>query len=171
MEISIVKNCVRRTETVSSNVVVANRVLSNGRSERISLRPIPGLDGYYADIDRGTVYGKRGNPVGCKNSSGRIQVCAHVDNKSVSKLRSRLIASAALGRELNNDEQVDHVNNIVSDDRISNLNVCDAKSNSNNPLTRTLMKNKSRKRNNSERIELIGAVARTNRSYKVEKVK
>lgn len=172
MEISIVKNCVRRTQNVSSNVVVANRVMSNGRQERIELRSIPGHNKYYADIDRGIVYGHFGTPVGSKRRDGRMIVfCGKNNGKAVYKLRSRLIASAALGRELNSDEQVDHVNNIITDDRISNLNVCDAKSNANNPLTRTLMKNKTRRRNTSERIEVTGAVSHPHRTYNVKKSK
>lgn len=171
MEIVFVKNCVRRVENVSSNVVVANRIMSNGKQTQVNLRPVPGFEGYYADIERGIVYGRRGNPVGCKNPNGRIQLTINVNNKIVTKLRSRLIASAALGRELNSDEQVDHVNNIVTDDRISNLNVCDAKSNANNSLTRTLMKNKVRRRNTSEQIVLTGAVSRSQRTYRVEKAK
>lgn len=171
MEISIVRNCVRRTQNVSSNVVVANRVMSNGKKERVSLYPIPGYEGYFADINRGIVYGRRGNPVGCKASNGRIQISFKIGDKFFTKLRSRLIASAALGRELNSDEQVDHVNNIVTDDRISNLNICDAKSNANNSLTRTLMKNKTRRRNTSEKIEFTGAVSRSTNTNNVEKFK
>ena len=172
MEISIVRNCVRRTQNVSSNVVVANRVMSNGKKERVSLHPIPGYEGYFADLNRGIVYGRRGNPVGSKANNGRIMInFGKIDGKSIFKLRSRVIASAALGRELNSDEQVDHVNNIVTDDRLSNLNICDAKSNANNPLTRTLMKNKTRRRNNSERIEFTGAVSRSTNTNKIEKFK
>lgn len=172
MEISIVRNCVRRTQSVSSNVVVANRVMSNGKKERVSLYPIPGHEGYFADINRGIVYGRRGNPIGCKSNTGRFIInFGKIDGKYVVKLRSRLIASAALGRELNSDEQVDHVNNIVTDDRISNLNICDAKSNANNSLTRTLMKNKTRRRNTSEKIEFTGAVSRSTNTNNVEKFK
>ena len=171
MEISIVRNCVRRTQNVSSNVVVANRVMSNGKKERVSLYPIPGYEGYFADINRGIVYGRRGNPIGCKAPNGRIQISFKIGDKFFTKFRSRLIASAALGRELNSDEQVDHVNNIVTDDRISNLNICDAKSNANNSLTRTLMKNKTRRRNTSEKIEFTGAVSRSTNTNNVEKFK
>lgn len=171
MEISIVRNCVRRTQNVSSNVVVANRVMSNGKKERVSLYPVPGFDGYFADINRGIVYGRRGNPIGSKAANGRVQVSFKIGDKFITKCRSRLIASAALGRELNSDEQVDHVNNIVTDDRISNLNICDAKSNANNSLTRTLMKNKTRRRNTSEKIEFTGAVSRSTNTNNVEKFK
>ena len=173
MEISIVKNCVRRVENTTTNVVVANRVTSSGKKESINLYPIPGHNGYHADIERGIVYGRSGHPIGSKNPSGRIQLCIYVDGKYKTFLRSRLVASAALGRELAKEEEVDHVNNIVTDDRISNLNVCDHKSNMNNGLTKTLQRNKPKRRNKTEKIELTGAVKTTapKRTYKIEKAK
>jgi hypothetical protein len=171
MEISIVKNCVRRTESVSSNVVVANRVMANGKTEHINLYPIPNHDGYFADVDRGIVYGRQGHPIGTKHVTGRIKVGFIVDGKTKNYLRSRIIMSAALGRELSKDEEVDHVNNIVTDDRVSNLSLCDHKSNMNNSLTRTLQNNRSRRRNTSEKIEFTGAVSRSTNRNKIEKFK
>lgn len=177
-KITIVKNCVRRTEnTTTSNVKVANRVTSKGKTESIKLYPIPGYDGYYADIKRGIVYGRLGHPIGYNNTRGRIKIGINIDGKHKNLLRSRLIMSAALGRELVSGEEVDHVNNITTDDRISNLNLCDHKSNMNNSLTRTLQSNKVRRRNKSEKIVLTGtetvvtAAAAPKRTYKIEKAK
>lgn len=174
MEISIVKNCVRRVENVTTNVVVANRINATGKKETVNLRLCPGTNGYYSDIEKGIIYGRQGHPVGSKRNDGRIVVSVITDdgNKKL-MLRSRLVASAALGRKLEKNEDVDHVNNIVHDDRVSNLNICDRKSNLNNALTTILRKNRTCKRNVSETIELTGeaVAARPKRTYKIEKAK
>ena len=175
MKIGIVKNCVRKVVESTTNVVVANRINASGKKERIDLRHCPGTDGYYSDVATGRVYGRQGHPIGHKRKDGRV-VCTVVtdDGKKKTMLRSRLVASAFLGRKLDKNEEVDHINNIVHDDRYSNLDVCDRKSNANNALTKALRKNISCKRNTSETIHIIGgaaAAARPKRSYPIEKAK
>lgn len=171
MEISIVKNCVRRVQQVSTNVKVANRVNASGKKEQVEIYDSISVPGLTIHADSGTVYGRRGRAVGSRSSSGRYIICANVDGQKKTFFRSRLVAEAVLGRKLRSDEEVDHINNIVSDDRICNLQVVDHKSNMNNPLTKTLRKNKTLKFH-SERIELIGEKSpRIKRSYKVETAK
>lgn len=168
MEISIVKNCVRRVQTVSTNVKVANRVNASGKKEQVEIYDSISAPGFTVHADSGTVYGRRGRAVGSRMSNGRIQICTRIDGQRKTFLRARLVAEAVLGRKLRSDEEVDHINNIVSDDRICNLQVVDHKSNMNNPLTKALRDSKTRKFH-SERIELIGEKSsRTKRTYTVE---
>ena len=171
MKISIVKNCVRRVQTVSTNVKVANRVNASGKKEQVEIYDSISVPGFTIHADSGTVYGRRGRAVGSRMSNGRIQIRAIVDGQPKNFLRARLVAEAVLGRKLTSDEEVDHINNIASDDRICNLQVVDHKSNMNNPLTKALRDSKTRKFH-SERIELIGEKSpRIKRSYKVETAK
>lgn len=172
MEISIVKNCVRRVENSTANVKVANRINANGKKERINIYDSISAPGLTIYAEGGNVFGKLGREIGTV-SKGRVCVSASVDGKIKRFYRSRLVMEAILGRKLRADEEVDHINNITTDDRIENLRIVDRKSNMNNPLTKALRKNKSPKRH-SLRIELIGgaaAAARPERTYKIEKVK
>lgn len=168
MKISIVKNCVRRVQTVSTNVKVANRVNASGKKEQVEIYDSISMPGFTVHADSGTVYGRRGRAVGFRTPDGRFRVHTTIDGVHKSFLRARIVAEAVLGRKLTSDEEVDHINNIVSDDRICNLQVVDHRSNMNNPLTKALRDSKTRKFH-SERIELIGEKSsRPKRTYTVE---
>lgn len=173
MEISIVKNCVRRVQPIStSNVKVAHRVNANGKKTEIRIHDAIGLPGYTVCCDTGTVYGKTGRAIGCRRPDGRYSICAHVDGKQITMLRSRIVMEAMLGRKLEKGEEVDHKNNIVGDDRGCNLAVTDHKSNMNNSLTTALRRSKTKKYH-SEWVEFTGetSTVRRKHGYKVETAK
>lgn len=170
MKIKIIENGNVRNE----NVKVANRVIvnveKNNKKHDVGIYPIPGVDGCYCDIEAGIVYGRMGYPVGAKKQDGRMACLFTIDGKAKSFLRSRLIASAALGRPLAADEEVDHINNIVDDDRLENLAICSHKDNCNNPLTKVLKKNRSRRHDRSQRLVFNAPVAEF-KHFNVEKAK
>lgn len=173
MEISIVKNCVRRVQPIStSNVKIANRISANGKRTEIQIHDVIGFPGYTVCCETGTVYGKRGKAIGSRREDGRYSVHFNKDGKQIGMFRSRVVAEAMLGRKLKKGEEVDHKNNIVSDDRGCNLAVVDHKSNMNNPLTIALRKSKTKKYH-SDRIEFTGETTTVSRkrNYKVETAK
>lgn len=169
MKITVIENGVARNE----NVKVANRVIANvdanNRKNEVGVFPIPGCDGYYANIEKGIVFGKSGYPVG-SIFNNRCIVGIFKDGKTKTYLRSRLIASAAIGRDLAKGEEVDHINNITHDDRLENLAICNHKDNCNNILSKQLRANKGRKRNRSQKLVLNAPVAEF-KHINVEKAK
>lgn len=170
MKMKVVKDGIVRNE----NVKVANRVIvnveKNNKKQDIGIYPAPGVDGCYCDIESGVTYGRRGYPVGTIRPDGRVACNFTINGKAKTFLRARLIASAALGRPLTADEEVDHINNIVDDDRLENLAICSHKDNCNNPLTKVLKKNRSRRHDRSQRLVFNAPVAEF-KHFNVEKAK
>lgn len=91
---------------------------------------------YIIDAENGTVFSKISNRyIGNKNKKGYIQVTLQGDDgkKYCYKLH-RLIYESANGK-IPNGYEIDHINTVRDDNRISNLRCVTHKENSNNPLT------------------------------------
>lgn len=70
-----------------------------------------------------------------KNNSGYFMVGLYKDDKYKSFLVHRLVAQAFISN-LENKEQIDHINTIKTDNRVENLRWATQKENMNNPLTK-----------------------------------
>lgn len=172
-KITVITNNVKTSQNFSVANRVAGRVSIGSKTKNVEVRTIPGFSNYYANITTGQIYGIRGRSIGTKTPGGYIQCMIKNDNGEWKHmLRSRLIVMAATNSVIEDNMEVDHINNIKHDDRIENLAKCDHKSNCNNKLTRTLANNKSRKQS-CDKLVITGgaAVARPERTYKIEKAK
>lgn len=172
-KITVITNNVKTSQNFSVANRVAGRVSIGSKTKNVEVRTIPGFSNYYANITTGQIYGIRGRSIGTKTPAGYVRCLIKNDNGEWKHmLRSRLIVMAATNSVIEDKMEVDHINNIKHDDRIDNLAKCDRKSNCNNKLTRILANNKSRKQS-CDKLVITGgaAVARPERTYKIEKAK
>lgn len=172
-KITVITNNVKTSQNFSVANRVAGRVSIGSKTKNVEVRTIPGFSNYHANITTGQIYGIRGRSIGTKSNLGYVTCMVKNDNGEWKHmLRSRLVVMAATNSVIEDKMEIDHINNIKHDDRIENLAKCDHKSNCNNKLTRTLAKNKSHKLS-CDKLVITGgaAVARPERTYKIEKAK
>lgn len=116
-------------------------------------RPVPGYEGLYDVSDLGAVrshYGGKVRYLKChKAENGYIQVALYKNGKGKGLLVHR-IEWEAFHCPIPDGMQIDHINTIRDDNRLSNLRVVTSKENSNNSITAERMRESAKRRSESQ---------------------
>ena len=100
----------------------------DNKLEKLEILSIPDFPGYYAGKD-GYIYSDRRGEIkklsdrfrgGRSDRQGYLCVCLYKDKKPYNLSVHRLIAEIFLHKD-DNKNQVDHINNIITDNRLENL--------------------------------------------------
>lgn len=84
--------------------------------------------GFRIDAERGVIYGRRGKPIGAKTRNGYLLVTWWADGKCKGANSHRVIWEAVHG-PIPAGMEINHMNGIKTDNRISNLEMVSASQN------------------------------------------
>lgn len=102
-------------------------------------RPVVGFEDMYMVSNDGHIRNiKRQHDLVPELSNGYYRVCLSSNGKTTHKFVHRVVAEAFIPNP-DNKPFIDHINGIRNDNRIENLRWCTSKENSNNPVTRKAM--------------------------------
>ena len=99
-------------------------------------KDVKGYEELYKVSNLGNIYSYYTNKIlkPCFDRYGYYYVCLRKDNKNHAIKVHRLVAQAFIKNEYNKPE-IDHINGIRTDNRVSNLRWVTSKENTNNPIT------------------------------------
>lgn len=108
-------------------------------------KPSPVFPDRYLISDKGEVYSFDSGRILKPETTFKGYYRYHLTNNGKSKkMKAHRLVALAFIPNVENKPQIDHINGIKTDNRVSNLRWCDNRENMNNPITVEARRNKKR---------------------------